>query len=187
MTTQRKRRKHDAPDTFRCAVYTRVNVGSSLRPLRLQRKAIHAFLTTRKSQGWVRLTPTCEDVRQSAGHLKRPALQSLLADIDAGKVDCVVVYDLSRLTRSEEDQAELFARFRNAGVALVTVCPKCFYDLGTKAAGAEVQAVAYHRDSARETSIPIQQDQVRKWADKNGLQVAREFSDGGQTQPNAEA
>ena len=121
MTTPRKRRKQDTPDTFRCAVYTRVNVGSSLRPLRLQRKAIHAFLTTRKSQGWVRLTPTYEDVRYSAGNMNRPALQRLLADIEAGNVDCVVVYDLARLTRSESDQAELLARFRRAGVSLVTV------------------------------------------------------------------
>jgi len=130
MTTPRKRRKQDTPDTFRCAVYTRGNVGSSLRSLRLQRKAIHAFLTTRRSQGWVRLTPTYEDVRQPAGHLRRPALQSLLADVDAGKVDCVVVYDLSRLTRLHSDQEELFARFRRAGVSLVTVCPVDFHVAG---------------------------------------------------------
>ncbi len=128
----RKRKNQETFTTFRCAVYTRVNVGASLHTLRLQRKAIHAFLTSQKSRGWVRLTPTYEDVRQSAGHLRRPALQSLLADIDAGKVDCAVVYDLSRLTRSHSDQEELFARFCNAGVALVTVCPKFFYDLGTK-------------------------------------------------------
>ena len=187
MTTPRKRRNQDPPDIFRCAVYTRVNVGSGRHALRVQRKAIHAFLTSRRSQGWVRLAPTYEDAGQSAGHLRRPALQSLLADIDVGKVDCVVVYDLARLTRSEADQAELFARFRDAGVALVTVCPECFYDLGTKAVVPKAQAVAYHRDSARGTSLPIQRDRVREWADKNGLEIVREFSDGEQTQRNAEA
>ena len=131
-------RKRQEQPALRCAVYTRVNVGSSLRPLRQQRKAISSFLKSRRSQGWIRLRSTYEDLGYSAGHLDRPALQTLLADMDAGKVGCVVVYDLARLTRSELDQAELFARFRRAGVAVVTVNPEEFYDFGSEAENAEI-------------------------------------------------
>ncbi len=58
--------------------------------------------------------------------------------------------------------------------------------LDSKAAIPQVQTVAYYRDSLRATSIPIQRDQVREWADKNGLKIACEFSDGGQVQPDAQ-
>ena len=126
MTKLRPRRNQTRSNTVRCAVYTRINVGSKLGPLREQRRAIHAFLAAQRAQGWVRLRPSYEDIGQSAGTLKRPALTALLADIDAGKVDCVVTCDLARLTRSHADQAELLARFRRAGVSLVTVQPLCF-------------------------------------------------------------
>jgi len=50
----------------------------------------------------------------------------------------------------------------------------------------KVQAVAYYRESMRATSIPIQQDQVRDWANENGLEIACEFSDGEQLQSDAQ-
>jgi DNA invertase Pin-like site-specific DNA recombinase len=133
---QRKRQEQTA---LRFAVYTRVNVGASLGPLRQQRKAISGFLKSRRSHGWIRLRSTYEDLGYSAGNLDRPALQTLLADIDAGQVGCVVVYDLACLTRSESDQAELFARFRRAGVAVVTVNPEEVYDFGSKTENAEIE------------------------------------------------
>ena len=68
----------------------------------------------------------------------RPALGKLLADIDAGKVDCVVVHTFDRLTRSLTDQAKLLARFRRRGVAFLTVRPVAFYVLGKKVEGALV-------------------------------------------------
>ena len=101
-------------------------MGSKMQPLREQRRAIHAFLAAQRAQGWVRLRPSYEDIGHSAGTLKRPALTALLADIDTGKVDCVVACDLARLTRSHADRLALLARFRRAGASLVTVQPLCF-------------------------------------------------------------
>jgi DNA invertase Pin-like site-specific DNA recombinase len=71
-------------------------------------------------------------VGQSAATLDRPALQRLLADVAAGKVDCVVAYTFDRLTRQPSETARLLARFRRAGATLVTVCPEMFHALGGK-------------------------------------------------------
>jgi hypothetical protein len=57
----------------------------------------------------------------------------------------------------------------------------------SQAADPKVQAVACHRDSVRATSISIQREQIRDWANKNGLEIVREFSDGGHLQPDARA
>jgi len=57
----------------------------------------------------------------------------------------------------------------------------------SQAAEPKVQAVAYYRDSVRATAIPIQQDQVRDWANRNCLEGACEFSDRGQSQLNVPA
>jgi site-specific DNA recombinase len=144
MNRQPKRRRKKTPKTVRCAAYTRKNVDAG-RPgefgsIAGQRKAIRAFLASRKSQGWV-LAKTYQDLSGSGGNLTRPALERLLADIDAGKVDCVVVHTFDRLTRSLADQTELFARFRRRGVAFLTVCPVAVYVLGKKIEGALVVAV----------------------------------------------
>ena len=132
-------RKRQEQPSFRCAVLTTGSMLGRACALRQQRKAISDFLKSQRSEGWIRLRPMYEDLGYSAGNLDRPALQTLLADIDAGKVGCVVVYDLARLTRSESDQAELFARFRRAGVAVVTVNPEEVYDFGSKTENAELK------------------------------------------------
>ena len=124
MKISRERVSQQTPTTVRCAMYTRKNHDAG-RPtefnsIRRQRKAIRAFIANRKWQGWVCLPEAYEDIGQSAGTMNRPALQRLLADVRAGKVDCVVVHTFDRLTRSLSDSATLFAIFRRCNVTLVT-------------------------------------------------------------------
>ena len=105
-------------------MYTRKNIDAG-RPgefnsIRSQRKAIRAFIASRKRQGWACLPEAYEDIGQSAGTMNRPALQRLLTDMRAGTFDCVIVNSLDRLARSAADAAPLKAIFRRHGVTLLT-------------------------------------------------------------------
>jgi len=97
-----------------------------------QRRAVRAFIRSGKSRGWVCLPETYEDVGQSGRALNRPALRRLLADIAAGKVDCVVAYSVDRRTRQSADQTRLVARLRRHQVTVVIVCPVTFHAMGGK-------------------------------------------------------
>ncbi len=80
---------------IRCAIYTRKSSEEGLEQefnsLDAQREACAAYVTSQKGEGWVLLTEHYDDGGISGGTLERPAVQRLLADIDAGKVDRVIV------------------------------------------------------------------------------------------------
>src|SRR5262245_31721669 len=100
---------------LRCAVYTRKSSEEGLEQefnsLKAQREACEAFIASQKSEGWQALTTAYDDGGWSGGTLDRPALQHLLADIRASKVDVVVVYKIDRLTRSLLDFAKIVEVF----------------------------------------------------------------------------
>jgi site-specific DNA recombinase len=130
-------RRQQSPRTIRCAIYARTAIdggrATEFNSIRRQRKAIRAFIAKQESQGWFALPKIYEDVGQSAATMKRPALQELLADMSAGKVDCVVVHTFDRLTRSLSDRATLLAICDRYGVTLVTVSPPMadvFWEIG---------------------------------------------------------
>jgi site-specific DNA recombinase len=109
----------------RCATYVHTAVAtaceSGLAALDAQRDACVAcvaFLRGELGATWI---ASFEDLGFSGLGLKRPALQRLLADIDAGVIDVVVVVGVSRLSRSSRERAKLLTRFRRAGVSLVVV------------------------------------------------------------------
>jgi DNA invertase Pin-like site-specific DNA recombinase len=108
-----------------CAIYTRKSSEEGLEQefnsLDAQREACAAYVTSQKGEGWVLLTEHYDDGGISGGTLERPAVQRLLADIDAGKVDRVIVYKVDRLTRSLADFAKLVDRFEAAGASFVSV------------------------------------------------------------------
>ncbi len=110
---------------IRCAIYTRKSSEEGLEQefnsLDAQREACAAYVTSQKGEGWVLLTEHYDDGGISGGTLERPAVQRLLADIDAGKVDRVIVYKVDRLTRSLADFAKLVERFEAAGASFVSV------------------------------------------------------------------
>ena len=99
---------------IRCAIYTRKSAEEGLEQefnsLDAQREACAAYVASQKAEGWVLLPTVYEDAGLSGGTLERPGLQRLLADIDAGLVDRIVVYKVDRLTRSLSDFAKLVDR-----------------------------------------------------------------------------
>jgi site-specific DNA recombinase len=100
---------------IRCAIYTRKSSEEGLEQnfnsLDAQREACSAYIQSQRHEGWREVTAAYEDGGYSGGNLERPALQQLLADIKARKVDLIVVYKIDRLTRSLTDFASLVGVF----------------------------------------------------------------------------
>jgi DNA invertase Pin-like site-specific DNA recombinase len=109
----------------RCAIYTRKSTEAGLEQdfnsLDAQREACEAYVKSQAHERWILLPQAYDDGGLSGGTLDRPALRSLLADIEAGLVDVVVVYKVDRLTRSLLDFAKLVERFETGGVSFVSV------------------------------------------------------------------
>ena len=109
----------------RCAVYTRKSSEEGLEQafnsLDAQREACGAYIASQKHEGWAVLTTLYDDGAYSGGTMDRPALQRLLDDIRAGKVDVVVVYKVDRLTRSLADFAKIIEVFDAQRVSFVSV------------------------------------------------------------------
>jgi len=110
---------------LRCAVYTRKSTEEGLEQafnsLDAQREACEAFIASQRSEGWVLVHDRYDDGGVSGGTLDRPALKRLLADIEAGLVDVVVVYKIDRLSRSLLDFARLVQTFDQHDVTFVSV------------------------------------------------------------------
>jgi len=109
----------------RCAIYTRKSSEEGLEQefnsLDAQREACEAYILSQKSAGWIALPDMYDDGGISGGTMERPALQRLLADIGAGRIDTVVVYKVDRLTRSLSDFAKIVDAFDARGVSFVSV------------------------------------------------------------------
>lgn len=110
---------------IRCAIYTRKSSEEGLdqdfNSLDAQREACEAYVVSQKAEGWVTLPDFYDDGGISGGTLERSALQRMLDDIDAGKVDQIVVYKIDRLTRSLADFAKLVERLDKADASFVSV------------------------------------------------------------------
>jgi site-specific DNA recombinase len=106
---------------LRCAVYTRKSTEHGLElefnSLDAQREACEAYIKSQASLGWQCLSQRYDDPAYSGGNLERPALKTLLRDIDCGAVDVVVVYKIDRLTRSLTDFARLVEAFDKKSIS----------------------------------------------------------------------
>lgn len=113
------------PRRQRCAIYTRKSSEEGLEQvfnsLDAQREACEAFTASQKAEGWVALRERYDDGGFSGATLERPALQRLLADIEAHRVDVVVVYKIDRLSRALMDFARLVEVFDRNSVTFVSV------------------------------------------------------------------
>lgn len=111
--------------TVRCAIYTRKSsdegLEQSFNSLDAQREACAAYILSQASEGWTALPDIYDDGGLSGGTLERPALQRLLAEVAAGRIDIIVVYKVDRLTRSLFDFAKLVETFDAAGTSFVSV------------------------------------------------------------------
>jgi DNA invertase Pin-like site-specific DNA recombinase len=109
----------------RCAIYTRKSSDEGLEQafnsLDAQREACAAFVLSQKHEGWTVLPTLYDDGGYSGGTMERPALQRLIADIEAGEIDVVVVYKVDRLTRALSDFAKLVDVFDRHGVSFVSI------------------------------------------------------------------
>ena len=110
---------------IRCAIYTRKSTDEGLEKefntLEAQREAGENFVMSMKHQGWVILPERYDDGGFSGGNLKRPALKRLMADVEKGIVDMIVVYKIDRLTRSLLDFAQLVQTFEKNNCSFVSV------------------------------------------------------------------
>ena len=112
-----------APETRRCAIYTRkstsVGLEQDFNSLDAQREACTAYIE--KQTGWTLLGDRYDDGGFTGANIERPAFQKLLTDIDERRIDVVVVYKVDRLSRSLLDFAKLMERFGRAGTSFVSV------------------------------------------------------------------
>lgn len=110
---------------LRCAVYTRKSSEEGLEQefnsLHAQRESCEAYIASQRSEGWVLVRDQYDDGGKSGGTLERPSLQRLLADVEEGLVDVVVVYKIDRLSRSLMDFSKLVEVFDRNGVTFVSV------------------------------------------------------------------
>ena len=111
--------------SIRCAIYTRKSTDEGLEldfnSLDAQREACEAFIQSQKGLGWAVQKKRYDDGGISGGTMERPALQDLLADIERGKVDLVIVYKVDRLTRSLMDFARIIEIFDGCDVSFVSL------------------------------------------------------------------
>jgi len=114
-----------ARPVLRCAIYTRKSTEEGLdqafNSLHAQREACEAYIKSQAHEGWRLVARAYDDGGYSGGTMERPGLRQLLADVDAGKVDTVVVYKVDRLTRALTDFAKIVDRLDAAGASFVSV------------------------------------------------------------------
>src|SRR6266481_143183 len=118
-------RKKQLPSAVRCAIYTRksteVGLEQDFNSLDAQREACLAYIQSQRHEGWKCLPQRYDDGGFTGGNMDRPALKRLLADVEAGRIDCVVSYKLDRLSRSLLDFARIIGIFEKHHVSFVSI------------------------------------------------------------------
>jgi site-specific DNA recombinase len=114
-----------APKPVRCAIYTRKSTDEGLNQdfnsLDAQRDAGEAYIRSQAGEGWTLVPDQYDDGGYTGANMDRPALRRLLADIQAKKVDCVVVYKVDRLSRSIRDFGKIMEVLEKHGATFVSV------------------------------------------------------------------
>ncbi len=114
-----------ATKPIRCAIYTRKSTEEGLdqdfNSLDAQRDSAEKYIASQQHEGWVCLPDRYDDGGFTGGNMDRPAVQRLMKDIEAGRIDCVVVYKVDRLSRSLLDFARMMSVFEKHGVSFVSV------------------------------------------------------------------
>lgn len=112
-------------EEIKCAVYTRKSTDEGLEKefntLEAQREAGENYVKSQKHQGWVLIKEHYDDGGFSGGNMNRPSLKRLLQDVEAGKVNMIVVYKIDRLTRSLTDFAKMVDIFDKYKCSFVSV------------------------------------------------------------------
>ncbi len=110
---------------IRCAIYTRKSTEEGLEQdfnsLDAQREAAEAYIASQQHEGWVCLPDRYDDGGYTGANMERPALKRLFDDVEAGGIDCVVVYKVDRLSRSLMDFARMMEKFEKYQISFVSV------------------------------------------------------------------
>lgn len=110
---------------LRCAIYTRKSTEEGLEQefnsLEAQRECAEAYVKSQRQAGWILIPKSYDDGGYSGGNLERPALRRLIADLERGEIECVLVYKIDRLSRSLLDFARLMEILERKQVSLVSV------------------------------------------------------------------
>jgi site-specific DNA recombinase len=110
---------------MRCAIYCRTSseegLAQEFNSLDSQRESAEAYIVSQRHAGWTTVAEHYDDGGYTGANLDRPALERLLADVEAGCIDCIMVYKIDRLSRSLLDFARLMGIFDKHGVNLVSV------------------------------------------------------------------
>ena len=110
---------------LRCAIYTRKSTDHHLErdfnSLESQREVCSAYVTSQRHKGWTELPAVYEDAAQSGGNMDRPAIRQMMQDIEAGRIDVIVIYKIDRLTRSLADFVRLMDLLDRYEVSFVSV------------------------------------------------------------------
>jgi len=111
--------------TIRCAIYTRKSTEEGLEQdynsLHAQRDACAAYILSQAGEGWTLSPEIYDDGGYSGGTMERPALKRLMADIEAKKIDVVVVYKVDRLTRALADFSKIVEVLDRTGSSFVSI------------------------------------------------------------------
>jgi site-specific DNA recombinase len=114
-----------SPAPLRCAIYTRKSTEEGLEQefnsLDAQREAAEAFIQSQRREGWIALPELYDDGGFTGANMDRPALARLLKAVEAGELDCVVVYKVDRLSRSLLDFTRMLSVFEKHKVSFVAV------------------------------------------------------------------
>src|SRR5580692_10368927 len=125
MAAEAKLRPVPSAGRIRCAIYTRKSTEEGLdqdfNSLDAQRECAEAYISSQKQEQWVAVARRFDDGGFTGSNIDRPALKDLLSEIEAGRVDCVVVYKVDRLSRSLLDFARIMEVFDKRGVSFVSV------------------------------------------------------------------
>jgi site-specific DNA recombinase len=110
---------------LRCAIYTRKSTEEGLdqdfNSLDAQREACEAYVASQKHEGWAVAPDRYDDGGYTGGNMDRPALKRLLSDVEAGKIDVIVLYKIDRLSRSLLDFTRMIELFERKKVTFVSV------------------------------------------------------------------
>jgi len=128
-TNVKNYKQHSAPApttaNIRCAIYTRKSTEEGLEQefntLDAQREAAEAFILSQRHEGWQCVPDHYDDGGYTGGNIERPALKQLLADVESGKVNCVVVYKVDRLSRSLLDFTKIMEVLERHNCSFVSV------------------------------------------------------------------
>ncbi len=115
----------DSPARVRCAIYTRksteVGLEKDFNSLDAQREACLAYIQSQRHEGWICVPTRYDDGGFTGGNMDRPGLKRLLADVEAGKIECAVTYKIDRLSRSLLDFARIIGIFEKHHVSFVSI------------------------------------------------------------------